>query len=197
MIDETTYQKALERLRTVHRSIPQDADLSHITANQEKVMDTYQRVFSKDNIDSLTEETMRGFLSFDNNCHWSSLDRLAPITWDMGELRYALNELVDESIPIKERIDSLVPHGTGRIPRLSKAVLTPILLLSYPDKYGVWNGVSERGLSVLDIYPADAKGKSFGEKYEILNKLFNRLANDLGIDLWTLDALWWRIADPI
>jgi len=166
-------------------------------ANQENVMATYQRVFAKDNIDSLTDGTMIGFLSFDNNCHWSSLDRLAPITRDMGELRHALKELVDETIPIKERLDSLVPHGTGRVPRLSKAVLTPILLISYPDKYGVWNGVSERGLSVLDIYPAEAHGKSFGEKYEILNKLFKRLAKDLGIDLWTLDALWWRIADPI
>lgn len=63
---------------------------------------------------------------------------------DMKRPRQDFRILLDESLRIAHRLDSLVPtHGTAIVPRLYKAVLTPILLVRYPDRYGVWNRASE------------------------------------------------------
>lgn len=42
----------------------------------------------------------------------------------------------------------------------------------------------------LSIFPSDRQ--STGSKYFALNATLKRLSADLGTDLWTLDALWWR-----
>jgi len=36
-----------------------------------------------------------------------------------------------------------------------------------------------------------------GERYARVNELFLTIANDVGVDLWTLDALWWRFLNPL
>jgi hypothetical protein len=76
-------------------------------------------------------------------------------------------------------------HGVGAATR------SPMLLLAYPDRYGVWNGNSEPEMRDRGLWPTFPHGSSFGKKYEIINLALSDLAEELGVDLWTLDALWW------
>lgn len=105
----------------------------------------------------------------------------------MENLRAAVSTLVDESEPLAERFDVALTmvHGVG------PATLTPMLLLAYPDRYGVWNGTSEPEMRDRGLWPTFPHGSSFGKKYEIINSALIDLAAGLGVDLWTLDALWW------
>lgn len=43
--------------------------------------------------------------------------------------------------------------------------------------------------------PQFQRGTSFGEKYARINDVLGSLADELGIDLWTLDTLWWLLPD--
>ena len=114
----------------------------------------------------------------------------------MNRLRQALAILVDESRPIRERLNELIPvRGPAFVPRLGKAVLTPILLISYPDRYGVWNQVSEGALKQLRLWPEFARNASFGERYERVNELLLELASGVGANLWTLDGIFWRVIE--
>jgi len=72
------------------------------------------------------------------------------------------------------------------------ATLTPILLLAFPDRYGVWNGASEPEMRERGVWPTFPRGASIGQKYEMVNAVLLKLAEDMKIDLWTLDALWWQ-----
>lgn len=147
----------------------------------------FQPLFAPAHLPYLTEAEFRSFLPFRSNQHWSGLQRLGPrMCADMDALRSALIVLLDEGRPIAERYDYALRHVAG----LGRAVATAILLVAYPDKYGVWNTTSEAGLKALDLWPRFDRGRSEGERYEQINDILNRLAHDLGVDLWTLDALW-------
>lgn len=76
-------------------------------------------------------------------------------------------------------------HGMG------KAIVTAILHVAYPSRYGVWNATSEVGLKHIGQWPHFDRGVSLGQKYVAVNELLVRLARDLDIDLWTLDTLLW------
>ncbi|WP_216601137.1 hypothetical protein [Ruegeria sp. HKCCD6604] len=89
---------------------------------------------------------------------------------------------------MSERFDnaSAMVHGVGA------GTLTPILLLAFPDRFGVWNGTSEPEMRERGVWPAFPRGATDGKKYEIVNTVLLDLAEDMNIDLWTLDALWWQ-----
>ncbi len=96
--------------------------------------------------------------------------------------------LVDESIPLSSRFDRALSMLSG----VGPATLTHILLVAFPDRYGVWNGTSEPEMRDRGLWPTFPHGASSGEKYEIVNSVLLTLAADLNIHLWTLDALWWE-----
>jgi len=170
------------------------AEISAVLNAHDLVVPRYQEVFAVEKLDELTEEEFRAFLYFRNNRHWVSLQRLGPaVCEDMARLRTALGILLDESRPIRERLDEMVPvRGPAFVPRLSKAILTPILMICHPDKYGVWNQMSEGAMKSYDIWPDFGRGLPFGQRYEKVNDVLLRMRDALGVDLWTLDALWWR-----
>ena len=105
----------------------------------------------------------------------------------MDGLRDALSVLLDESRPIAERYD----YALDRVHGMGRAIATAILLVVYPDQYGVWNTTAEAGIKALDLWPAFARGEPEGERYAKINALLVALAQGAGVDLWTLDALWW------
>jgi hypothetical protein len=107
----------------------------------------------------------------------------------MDELREALAVLLDESRLLASRYNEAV----SRIKGFGKALATAILLVSSPDKYGVWNNTSENALRQVGLWQEFVKGKTPGQQYEDLNQLLKRMSSDLKIDLWTLDALMWGI----
>ena len=46
----------------------------------------------------------------------------------------------------------------------------------------------------LGIWPEFERGESFGTRYVRINDILRSLSEALGIDLWTLDAVWWQFS---
>ena len=164
--------------------------------DKDRVIQRYGPVFAPDNIRHLTADVFRGFLFYRNNRHWHNLHRHgAVITADMGRLKKALAILGDESIPISKRLDDIRPSpGKAMVKGLGPAVITAILQVKHPDKYGVLNKTAETGMRAVGLWPAFSKRASFGGQYEVVNQVLHETAAKIGVDLWTLDALWsrWR-----
>jgi hypothetical protein len=76
---------------------------------------------------------------------------------------------------------------------LGRAVITAILQIMYPEKYGIWNNTAEAGMKELKIFPEFDQRIAFGEKYKLVNNVLLDAAKKLDTDLWTLDMLWWRV----
>jgi hypothetical protein len=135
-------------------------------------------------------------LVFRNNQHWVGLHRKGPeITRDMQRLQDALAILLDETRPIRNRLDALLPNGRAMVPGMARAIQTAILLVLYPERYGVWNSRSEASMKQLGLWPKLERGESVGSRYSRINEVLLQLSNEIGIDLWTLDGLWWEVAD--
>lgn len=184
----------LVRLKGSVASMKSSEELKPLIEARDEVIGRYQPLFTREGIAGLTPEEFREFLMFRNNRHWSGLQRLGPrVTEDMEALRVALSELLNEQIPVDQRLDRLLPGGKARVKKLGKAILTPILLIAHPDRYAVWNGTSEAAMQELGIWPDFDREMSVGDQYTILNGLLAKIARELQIDLWTLDALWWHV----
>ncbi|GBR34365.1 hypothetical protein [Kozakia baliensis] len=129
------------------------------------------------------------FLSFKHNCHWSGLERRGKEAIDGGldHLREMISVLTNESRPLSERFDTCLEalHGVGH------GTLSAMLLVAFPDRYGVWNNISEIEMRMRNLWPTFNPKSSQGEKYAAINDVLLGLADDLKTDLWTLDALWW------
>lgn len=184
------FNDVVERLRSILARVRQRLDFAANLQARDEVLARYRPIFSPNHLPDLTEEDFRSFLYFENNKHWSGLYRQAGrLTADMDALRQALAVLLDEGQPLARRFDDAL----SRIRGFGKALASAILLVVYPDRYGVWNNTSESGLKILDIWPQFERGTSVGQKYALLNDLFRRLTEALHIDLWTLDWLWWEL----
>lgn len=199
-VSQEALQAAATRIRArllnaAASNLDMDEEMKRVVAARDAVVPRYQAILSPARLKSLTPDEFRSFLSFKNNQHWIGLSRLGPyITEDMPRLRRALQVLFDEDRPLVERLDHLVPaKGAAYVPRLNRAVLTPLLLVAYPSKYGVWNQISEAGLRELHIWPVMDRSQSFGEKYALVNSVLLHLAKLVEVDLWTLDSLLWHV----
>jgi len=175
-----------------------DADFTDITTYKDEVLKRYQPIFSISAIPKLTKADFVSFLLYRNNHHWDGLQRIkGRITRDMNLLQEALSILLDESRPIQVRLNELLPDrnlgGEGMVPYLGRPVLTAILLVGYPEKYGVWNNTSDAGLKIVRLWDKRWEVQPVGETYLEMNALYLYFAEALKIDLWTLDALWWTL----
>jgi len=164
--------------------------------SERKVLDRYGALFNPKNLTSLTKEDFLSFLLIKNNYHWEGIHRQQElITSDMQKLKKALATLLDESKPIQARLDFLFSKGSENyIKGLGKAVVTPILLVVYPDKYSVWNQKSEAALKKLALFPEFQRGDTFSKKYIKVNQVLNDLKEKYAISLWQLDGVLGTIA---
>lgn len=180
-------EHALGRLRAAKAAMGDKNDIQKILSARDEVIARYSPSFQPDKIDKIEESVLRSFLYFENNQHWSGLNRqVNRICVDMPTTRRALSDLVDESRPISDRL-----HLVSSIKGMGKGIITAILHVAYPDKYGVWNNTSDDGLAQLGLSPQLARGASFGERYAAINHILVALSQELKVDLWTLDTLWW------
>lgn len=193
------YQKAIEQLNKVLESLNsgKDEEIAEINDARNEVLERYQPIFSLEYIPHLTTEEFKSFLAFQNNKHWKAIHRQSSIiTEDMENLRNALKLLLNESIPIEKRLEKIRPKNKDPMVKgLARSVITPILLVAYPEKYGVLNQISENALKELNLWPDFDRGVDFATKYSKVNKILLDISHKLNVDLWTLDALWWRIGD--
>ena len=185
----------LEDLLNEQRENPHP-DFEHITSYKSQVLAYYQPIFSARHIPGLTKAEFESFLLFRNNHHWDSLHRVGKfMTEDMKLLREALAILVDESRPVRDRLNELRPErywGThSKVSRSGMPVLTAILHVTQPDKYGVWNNTSDAGLKTVRLWNKAWETGLAGDSYVGMNEIYLYFAERLQIDLWTLDALWW------
>jgi len=171
-------------------AVKQKLEVRKIVNDREEVLGRFSPVFQPGAVADLDAGLFRNFLNIEHNKHWTGLERQPQLYADMGRLRKVLSVLVDETRPIAERVDAVI-----KAPGMGVAKLSAILLIAYPEKYGVWNGTSQRALSALGLWPAFARGATTGERYTAVNQVLLDLAQKLEIDLWTLDALWWGL-DP-
>jgi hypothetical protein len=195
MTNTGSYDSAVRQLRGILATACHDEELAGLINGRDEVLGRFQPIFAVDHLPDLQEGEIKEFLQFKNNHHWSSLHRMGPtVCSDMPRLRQALTILLDESQPLQDRYDQLIPPSRKAfIPRLGRAIMTPILLVAHPDKYGVLNGTTKGGMQRLHLWPQFERGASFSDRYITINKILLQLAGDLGTDLWTLDALWWRV----
>lgn len=180
----------LEAIRTRPKN-----NLGDIVASQTAVQSRFRPYFSPEHLPYLTQEEVWEFLSAKNNRHWTGLERhRARLTANMPVLRKTFSILLDEGRPISERLRAVRPkNGDNPVPSLGRAILTAVLVLMHSAKYGVLNTTVETAMKELGIWPAFPRGADFAEKYLKVNGVLLGLASDLGIDLWTLDALWWGV----
>jgi len=163
--------------------------------HQKQVIGRYGKSFHPDNIGKLSKEEFLSFLVYKNNKHWKSINRWGTrVAKDMVQLRKALYMLLNEEQGIKNRLDALVFEGRSNyVKGLSRAVLTPILMMVSPTKYGVYNKRSEAGLKKIGVHPNFGKNVSFGEKYAIINKILLGLGKKYNVSLWELDTILGKI----
>ena len=184
---------AITKLRQGLAELDNDPELPEVRDSRDEVIGRYQPIFAPDHLPTLTAEEFQSFLIYENNKHWKGINRYGSrMAKDMPLLRQALGVLLDETRSLAERYDEAV----GLVSGLDRATATPILLVSNPDRYGVWNGKSEPGLQALKLYPDLPKGATPGQYYAAINNILNHLAAELGTDLWTLDAVWsWLVEE--
>jgi hypothetical protein len=151
-------------------------------------------IFSPKGIATLTKQDMTGFLSFRQNKRWREISK-EDVTADMGRLQQALLVLVDDDLPVAERLNRLEPgRGEMAVPYLGKAKLTPILLMTQPRKYGVWNDYSERALRGMGLFPEFGEGQRLGDQYAQVNEALVGLAERYRVSLWWLDVILEQMA---
>ncbi len=193
MVDDDRYSKAVNDLRGIlPKFVPGHQVYDEIVGTKDEVFARYQPIFTSEHVPNLTKEEFTSFLYFENNHHWSGLYRRGlNAAEDIDGLREALAALLDENKPIHERF----PEAINKVSGLGKAIASGILTVAYPDRYGVWNNTSEAALRQLGIWPDFDRGDGVGRRYQKINDILLRLSSDLGIDLWTLDALWWFVLE--
>ncbi len=159
-------------------------------AAQQATLEHYGKFFHPDNLGNITQEEFRAFLAFKNNQHWANIQRQPNIYADMERLRKALSVLLDDKQPIQDRLDEITDKsGPLYIKGLGRAVLTPILMCVYPDKYAVYNRISEEALTRLGQNKAKATD-SFGKRYVAINEACHQIANKIEQPLSLVDSMF-------
>ena len=183
--------EALGRLRALKEVAGKHEELRELIGARDEVLARYSQQFQPPAVLDLPEEVLRSFLYFENNKHWTGLNRqVNRVCEDMSATRLALAELVDESQPLANRMEQVLA-----IKGMGKGIITAILHVAYPDRYGVWNTTSDGALVELGMMPDFPRGTRFGERYEAINQVLLEIAGAIEVDLWTLDALWWGLND--
>jgi uncharacterized protein with ParB-like and HNH nuclease domain len=184
----TALDDAIAQLHQTLNSERNSESWKEIVEPREQVLARFQPLFARTYIPNLTDEEIRPFFYFESNRHWTGLYRqVNRVCTDIPLLRETLLVLTDENRAIEDRLDEI----DGKIFGLGKGIITAILLVVAPEKYGVWNATSEAGLVRLGLFPRFERGTTFGAQYDRINEVLHSLARSLGVDLWTLDALWW------
>lgn len=159
-------------------------------AAQKAALEHYGKLFQAENIGNLTEEQFRGFLLIKNNKHWEGIHRQPNIYADMDRLKTTLKVLVDETQPIHVRLDTITDkNGSLYIRGLGRAVLTPILMCVYPDKYAVYNRISEEGLTRLGRNTAKPTD-TFGKRYVAINEACHQISDEIKQPMSLVDTMF-------
>ena len=192
MKNQDTFEKAVKFVR---------ADKS-IEEKRQRVLSKYGPIFQPSNIHELDLDKFKHFFNFSENEHWTGLTQNMPqLLADPAKLKNALAELVDESKPLEERIDKVTGQNEDPMVKgLGAARISAILQVTYPDRYGVLNRVSTKGLTMIGLNPADSDSNwssmTLGKQFILVNEVLVKLSKEYGVTLWAMDWVWWAILNP-
>jgi len=190
-VNEAKYHEALTRLKGVLERARTDGDGARKDAERAEVYARYQPRFIRPGLDTLDAETFQSFLLPDNNHHWTNINRQSStLVRDMLRLRKALATLLDDTHDLGRRLRD----AFGLVKGLRMAVATAYMHVAEPEKYGVWNKIARNAVRSLAIWPDPATNDDVAS-YPAGNELLLRLSRDLGVDLWTLDWLWYAVSE--
>lgn len=157
---------------------------------QKAAMEYYGRYFLPQNLSNVTQDGFKDFLLLKNNKHWSGLHRQPQIYENMDRLRECLEILLDETKPLEQRLDVIVPKGKPPFIRgLGRAVITPVLMCVYPDKYAVYNRISDQGLELLGRNTI-RESDPFSKRYASLNAACHQLSAEILHPLYLIDSMF-------
>jgi hypothetical protein len=157
---------------------------------QKAAMAYYGEYFAHANLHNITQEGFKDFLLLKNNRHWSGLHRQPQIYQDFDRLRQCLGILLDETYPLEQRLDVLLPKGKPPfIKGLGRAVLTPVLMCVYPDKYSVYNRISDEGLKRLGRSTLK-DSDPFSKRYLSVNSICQQLSEEIRQPLYLIDSMF-------
>lgn len=155
------------------------------------VIKEFKEKFSS-KLDDLTVEDVRRFLDFKVNHHWTGIDRHKSAINESS--LDAIKDLLRDDRPVSHRINEF----TRKVKGIGKAVYSALLYLGYPEKYAVWNEISEWSLKFLGVWlegiPYEKRANKKleeGEIYEVMSEDLKKIAKELGCSLWTLDTILW------
>ena len=164
-----------------------------ITARRKAYKD-FRDKLSQDKLVSLEKliDDFRQFLYFKNNLSWTTLYRTGLISLSNPEKLWRMLIFIqDEKIEIETRIRQTL-QGKHHVRGVGKNIITALLHIFYPDKYGVWNSRTDDTLSLIDRKPETAFDA--GKKYVAINNELRKLAAELETDLTTIDGLMWYVS---
>ena len=168
---------------------------------RKKRISYYQKIFSKQNIDKLSEKNFgEAVKQLWASQIWGNKDYLVnKILEDNGiqKIRKSMKVFLYGKDPIKERFGLFSKSIKG----LGTSSVTEILSFVHPTKYGIWNDKPKNVLPLLgmtDILPArvfkyQLSGKDYAQCNEVLSQIGSELIK-LGfkdIDLLDVDIFMW------
>lgn len=164
---------------------------TNVELTAQKVRAKYAPMFTQQGLTTLDPEMFRAFLTYEENQHWTGINRWSgKLTANLPQLKTALGILLDET---KQPISSRIDEARRTIDGLGKAVISAILQVASPEKYGVYNSASDEALRTIGMHPrASVQGfdsLSTGKRYESVNQVLLELGTEYDISLWALDRV--------
>jgi SpoVK/Ycf46/Vps4 family AAA+-type ATPase len=163
-----------------------------LAKNKKEVLDKYGKIFALKNIDKLTARNYQDFLLYKNNHHWDGIQRDGGNrVKDMPRLKSALKILVDEKIPIEERIKQL-----RKTKELGVSTFTPILHVASQMQHAVVNSIVNNALHDLGILSYDQFSKyAEWESIPLTQEIVKEVGKRYDFDLWQIDWLWYDVVN--
>lgn len=111
------------------------------------------------------------------------------IVRDKGRFRETLGFLLDESVPVQQRLDSVVDRaGAHHIDGMGKGLATSLLMDLDATRHVTWNNKTNMGLAALGIEPHFDRGASYGERYmRVLDTLTHIRSQRAGLTFLDVD----------
>jgi len=163
---------------------------------RDSVIEKYGKIFSLENIDNLTMEDFQSFFRYSNNHHWTHIQRPAGKIKDLEQIKNSLKILLDERIPIQERIkQTRDKKSENYLANFGASLFTPVLLVTNPTKYPVVNSVVRNALYQLGLYSEERwKKEPRWNTVPEIQDIVRSVAKKHDFDYWQVDWIWWEIA---
>ncbi len=192
----------MENQEVFEKAVTLAKSYDDIEKRMQRVYGKYRDMFKPANIKNLDIEKFLRFFSYSENEHWSGLTQnIASLAADPKNLKDALLLLLEDSKPLRERINKVTGAGNqpGMVKGFGPARLSAFLNVASQGKYGVYNRISMDGLSKIGMNTASKRGWStldLGERFAQVNDVLKDLSTQYNISLWALDWVWYAIAYP-